>query len=161
MQKEAIQAMVNSAKSAGLEDYLIIYDDNARIYRYKSQTSTGYFDDGKEVYYSFNLNDNPLRGTQEDALWLVEACTYDHITSITVKIPNDKVKDVISKYNFDEEEIKRIMKKVGRPSWASGYTYTQGNEDPVKKAGFKPTLELGVPYKAYDPNKEAETTDEP
>ncbi len=158
MQKEAIQAIVNSAKSAGLEDYLIIYDDNARIYRYKSQTSTGYFDDGKEVYYSFNLNDNPLRNTQSDALWLVEACTYDHITSITVKIPNDKVQDVISKYNFEENEIKRIMKNVGRPSQASGYTYTQGNEDPVKKAGFKPTLELGVPYEPYNPNKEAETT---
>ena len=151
MQKEAIQAIVASAKAAGLEDTLVVYDDNARLYRVKSQTSTGYFDDGNEVFYSFNINDNPIRNTMNETLYKVEACTYDHITSITVAVADSDISKVKENYDFDEEEIKRIMKTIGKPFQAVGYQYDKNNEDPIKKVPYMPNLELGVPYKPYQP----------
>lgn len=155
MQKEAIQAIVSCAKAAGLEDYLVVMDDNARSYRVKSQTTTAYFDDGKEVLYCFSYNDNPIRNTMTEPQFIVEACTYDHITSITVKIPDDKVKDALSNYSFDEEEVKRVIKTVGKNFQASGYQYTKKNEDPAKIAPnvspYMSGVELGLPYTPYTP----------
>ena len=151
MQKEAIQAIVSSAKSAGLEDYLVVVDDNARRYRVKSQTSTAYFDDGKEVLYCFSFNDNPIRNTMTEPQFIIEACTYDHITSITVQVPDDQLKDVLSSYSFDEEETKRIIKTVGKNFQATGYQYNKKNEDPIKKAPYMSGIEMGLPYTPYTP----------
>ena len=154
MQKEAIQAIVNAAKAAGIEDTLVVYDDNARIYRVKSETSTGYFDDANEVYFSFNLNDNPNRNTQNDTLYLIEACTYDHITSIYAKVDNDAdVKRKLEAYNFNTQEVDRIIKTIGRNYQASGYNYTAKNEDPKKlsKAPYMQNVEMGLPYTPYIP----------
>ena len=151
MQKEAIQAIVSSAKSAGLEDYLVVVDDNARRYRVKSQTSTAYFDDGKEVLYCFSFNDNPIRNTMTEPQFIIESCTYDHITSITVQVPDDQLKDVLSNYSFDEEETKRIIKTVGKNFQATGYQYNKKNEDPIKKAPYISGIEMGLPYTPYTP----------
>lgn len=151
MQKEAIQAIVSSAKSAGLEDYLVVVDDNARRYRVKSQTSTAYFDDGKEALYCFSFNDNPIRNTMTEPQFIIEACTYDHITSITVQVPDDQLKDVLSNYSFDEEETKRIIKTVGKNFQATGFQYDKNVVDPIKKAPYMAGVELGVPYKPYTP----------
>lgn len=163
MQKEAIQAIVNSAKAAGIEDTLVVYDDNTRIYRVKSETSTGYFDDANEVYYSFNLNDNPNRNTQNDTLYLIEACTYDHITSIYAKVDNDaELKRKLASYSFDEEEVDRIVKTIGRNYQASGYNYTAKNEDPKKltKAPYMQSVEMGLPYKPYVPKTPNESEED-
>ena len=155
MEVSTIQAIVSKANDLDCFDLIRIYDDNYRCYRIKSDTSTGYFDDGNKMVVCFSSNDNPIRNTMNESKFLLEFVDYDHITNITILLPDKDIGESVSKFDFDQDAAKAVIKNIGGTYQADGYLFDKdGNR---KKTSPIPELILGTPYKPYKPNTDEQT----
>lgn len=159
MKSSTISYIVNKAKSAGCFDRLIVIDDNYHIFYVKSQTATGYFDNGNEVFVSLNSNPDPIRSIFNDPKAEIEFVDYDHITSITLMPKDEDVFNTVNEFDFEQDEVKPILKRTLAQYLPDGFLYNNGVQ---KKTNKLPEVVIGKAYEPYVPeNEETEDSDNP
>lgn len=164
MKSDQINSIVNKIKDMGLEDYIVFYTDYEveGIIRMKSDTTVAILDDANECICILETNANPIAGTLNEKPLFISFADYDHITSIGVMITAEELKENKDKFNFEDEDIKRIVKAV-TGFRATGYLREKGTGKLPKVNGMAVDFEMGVPYKPYvpkDPNQEESTSPE-
>jgi hypothetical protein len=169
MKAEQINSIVNKIKDMGLEDYIIFYTDYEveGIIRMKSDTTVAVLDDANECICVLETNANPIAATMNEKPLFISFADYDHVTSVGVMISAEELKENKDKFNFEDEDIKRVVKAV-TGFGATGYLREKGTGKLPKVPGMAVDFEMGVPYKPYVPqepdqeeDKESEPVEEP
>ena len=146
MTKSNISYIVNKMKSANLDKYLCVVDDNNRSYLVKSNAQCGFFDDSNEVFVCLSKNDNPIRGTMNEGNFMIDFVDYDHITRIYLKASDKDILSLYKEFDFDTDDVKAVFKKSIASHAPSGFSYVYDKEGNAKQVDSPtPDLELGVP----------------
>ena len=155
MKAAQINAFVNKAKDMGLEDYVVFYTDCEveGIIRMKSDTSVVTLNDANDCLVVLERNANPVRNTANEKPLMVTFVDYDHITHAVIAMTADELRENASQFEFEDEDIKRLIKVVSGTR-ATGYLREKDTGELPKIPGRAVDFELGTPYTAYVPEKE-------